>query len=109
MRKNSIFLMLIVVFFIVGCQTTGGNSGQLQTFLFNVSEAEWIRNGEPVDFEGFLWYPADSTEWLMDNEVFLVGEYRGVQFFVEKIDVRPYNRLYTKFGVNKFRYFERAK
>lgn len=109
MRKYFIFLCIVLIVAGAGCQTTSGNSGQVQTFKVPMVENEWIRNGEPIDFEGSLWYPADSTEWLMDNEVFLLGEYRGVQFFAEKVDVRPYNRLYTKFGINKFRFFEKQK
>lgn len=69
-------------------------------------EAQWIRDGEPIEFEGALWYPMDMTETLLDDEVFYMGEYRGVEFFIEKIDVRPYERLYTKFGRNKFRTYE---
>jgi len=36
------------------------------------------------------------------------GEYRGVSFFVEKIDVRPYDKIFTKFGRNKFRVYRTA-
>jgi hypothetical protein len=43
----------------------------------------------------------------MDNEVYLMGEHKGVQFFIEKIDVRPYNQLYTKMARNKFRVFQK--
>ena len=73
------------------------------------TEAEWIRNGQPIEFEGELWFPADAIENLLDSEVYLVGEYRGVQIFVEFADVRPYNRLYTKFAKNKFRFFEKKE
>ena len=72
-------------------------------------EAEWIRNGEPIEFEDELWYPADSIEIFLDSEVSLIGEYQGVQFFIDKVDVRPFERLYTKFGRNKFRFFEKEK
>ncbi len=43
----------------------------------------------------------------MDSEVLLLGEYRNVQFFIDKIDVRPYARLYTKFANNQFRFFKK--
>ena len=73
------------------------------------SEAEWIRNGEPVEFEGERWYPQDGIENLLDSEVYQVGEYRSVPVFVEMTDVKPYDRLYTKFSKNKFRFFEKKK
>ena len=46
-------------------------------------------------------------EIMEDSEVYLVAEYKGVQIFVEKIATKPYDRIYTKFDKNKFRYFER--
>jgi hypothetical protein len=70
------------------------------------SESEWIRNGEPIEFEGKAWHPQDGIESLQDSEVLLMGTYRDVRFFIDKLDVRPYDRLYTKFDTNKFRYFE---
>ena len=72
-------------------------------------EAEWIRNGEPIEFEEELWYPADSVEGFLDSEMMLVGTYRNVQFFIDKVDVRPYDRLYTKFSRNQFRFYEKRK
>ncbi len=95
--------------FLVGCQTSSGNVGQLQRYMVPSSEADWIRNGEPIIFEGAQWYPVDDVEILQDTEMYILGKYRGVQFFVEKIDVQPYNRLYTKFGKNKFRFFEKKE
>jgi len=70
-------------------------------------EAEWIRNGKPIEFEGEFWYPQDAIEVLLDQEVYLVGEYKGVQFFIEKSDVRPYKAVFTKFDRNKFRVFRK--
>ena len=43
----------------------------------------------------------------IDSEVFQISEYKDVQVFVAKIDTKPYERIYTKFDKNKFRYFER--
>jgi len=85
----------------------GGNEGQMQSFPYHMVEPGWIRNGEPIEFEGEMWYPQDGVESLLDSEVIYLGEYREVQYFIEKVDVRPYDRLYTKFAKNKFRYFER--
>jgi hypothetical protein len=76
---------------------------------FSNIEAQWIRDGKPMEFEGELWYPKDGIETLLNSEVLLLTTYIGIPLFIDKIDVRPYNRLYTKFAPNKFRYFERKK
>ena len=106
-KKKYVLVMLFL--FLTGCYGGGGNIGQLQIYKTPSMEAEWIRNGEPIEFEKQLWYPVDDVEHLLDSEVILMGEYRTVQIFVEKVDVRPYERLYTKFGSNQFRYFEKEK
>ena len=80
-----------------------GGAVVVQQYPTPQEEAGWIVKGEPVVFEGQQWAAQDYVDILLDSEVVLVGEYNGVQLFVEKIDVRPYDRLYTKFGVNKFR------
>lgn len=90
---------------VTGCMSSRGNVGHVQSFIASDVEAGWIRNGEPIEFEGEWWYPQDGIESFLDSEMYLLGEYRGVQFFADKVDVRPYERLYTKFGRNKFRYF----
>ncbi|MBF0523006.1 MAG: hypothetical protein HQL24_08140 [Candidatus Omnitrophica bacterium] len=107
MLKNLFLFSLI--FFVMGCSNIAGNAGALQAYQVPETEASWIRNGEPLEFEGSLWYPADDVESLLDSEVYKVGDYKGVQIFVEKRDVRPYNKLYTKFDRNQFRYFEKKK
>ena len=86
-----------------GCAASSQSTPQL--YAFPEREADWIINGEAVQFEGEPWYPRDEVDVLLDSEVFLVGEHQSVQIFVEKIDVRPYERLYTKFGPNRFRVF----
>jgi len=110
MKRNlfSFFGLLIVCLILSGCRTTTGNVGNISNYAFPLNlEAEWIRNGEPLEFEGELWYPQDSVNILIDSEVYLVGEHNEVQFFIEKVDVRPYGRLYTKFGRNKYRIFKK--
>ena len=92
-----------------GCgNMSSGNSGQLQSYPAPIIEAGWIRNGEPVVYEGQEWFPKRDVEVLLDSEVYQIGEYKGVQIFVDKTDIKPYRRMYTKFAKNKFRYFERA-
>jgi hypothetical protein len=105
--KITVLLILAIGLGLCGCRSTGGNVGKLQSYPFKTTEAAWIRNGEPIDFEGDLWFPVDGVETLLDSEVEIVAEYRNIQVFVEKIDVRPFNRLYTKFGRNKFRFYEK--
>ena len=90
-----------------GCQSTGGNVGRVQSYPFSTLEAAWIRDGEPIEFEDELWYPRDGVEGFQDSEMLKTGDYRGVQVFVDKVDVRPYERVYTKFDRNKFRFFEK--
>ncbi len=90
-----------------GCSHAKGNIGKMSIFRVPEKEAEWIRAGEPIAFEEELWYPQDAIEVLLDQEVYLVGEYKGVQFFVEKADVRPYKALFTKFDRNKFRVYRK--
>ena len=106
--KRSLLYFYAVILLISGCQaSSAGNIGQLQSYAAPTVEADWVRNGEPIEYEGEKWLPMDGTESLLDSEVQLMGEYRGVQFFTDKEDVRPFHRLYTKFGRNKYRYFEK--
>lgn len=108
-KYGILFGISLMILVAVGCQSTGGNIGHVHSFPLTAMEAEWIRNGEPIEFEEELWYPADNVESFLDSEMNLVGEYQGVQFFIDKVDVRPYDRLYTKFSRNKFRFFEKRK
>ena len=112
MKTIKINFILIVLLTVGGCSSVAkesGNIGQVQSYPVPTVEPEWIRNGEPIKFDGELWHPLDGLESFVDSEVYLAGEYRGVQFFVDKVDVKPYDRIYTKFGKNKFRVFERRE
>lgn len=94
--------------FGAGCtHGTSNNEGQLQSYPVPVVEAGWIRNGEPIVYENKKWYPVRDVEVITDMEVYQIGEYRDVQIFVTKTDIKPYRRIYTKFAKNKYRYFER--
>lgn len=88
---------------LAGCSFTPKPAPDI--FPVASSEASWIKDGESIVFEETEWVPQDNYDVMQDSEMELKGEYRGVQFFVEKLDVRPYNRLYTKFAHNKFRIF----
>ena len=96
--------VLLLTISLTGCISAGTKPAQAKVLSL---EAAWIRNGEPIVFEGASWYPQDDIENLFDTELYVVGEYQGVEYYVEKMDVRPYNRLYTKFGKNRYRLFEK--
>ena len=42
---------------VTGCQSTEGNIGHIHSYPMTAIEAEWIRNGESIEFEDELWYP----------------------------------------------------
>ena len=109
-QSNDISTKILAIFFLImaaGCASRTGNVGQVQVYPTPKIEAEWIRSGQPIDFEDELWFPMDDVETLRDTEVTLVGKFQDVQIFIEKTDVRPFDRLYTKFDVNKYRFYER--
>ncbi len=112
MRKRipqGLFYFVIFLGLLAGCASWKKKKEVPKTYPIQGIEAQWIRDGEPIEYGGKKWCPLDMTENLLDSEVFYLGTYRGVQFFVEKVDVKPYNRLYTKFAKNKFRVFEPQK
>ena len=99
------FIMSAVVF-SSGCFSSAGHDTSMTLYKTISPEPQWIRNGEPIEFEGELWYPRDTIDILTDLEVMPLGQYRDVEFYLQMIDVRPYERIYIKFGENKFRVFE---
>ncbi|MEW5894221.1 MAG: hypothetical protein AB1650_00440 [Candidatus Omnitrophota bacterium] len=99
------FLLLAVCLVLSGCSSVERNQGTMAKYSVPDEEARWIQNGNPIDFEDRLWYPQDRFDVLLDSEVYYKGEYRGVPFFVEKVDIKPYNKIFTKFGRNKFRVY----
>ena len=106
MRLKKFITLVIFLVTAAGCASKTGNVGQVQYYATPKVEAKWIREGQPITFENVLWYPVDDVEVLKDTEVIPIGEFQGVQVFVEKTDVRPYDRLYTKFEINKYRFYE---
>jgi len=109
LKECSLFLSLMMIVFLVGCNGTFAGAHKDANYLVPAEEASWIRDGDPIVFENESWYPKDDIDVLVDDEVYFLGEYNGVQFFVEKMDVRPYNRLYTKFAQNRFRAFAKQR
>ncbi|MBN1870214.1 MAG: hypothetical protein JW847_06555 [Candidatus Omnitrophica bacterium] len=109
--KPELWGPVFLFFLFTGCQSAApkGNVGHVHSYPIPTIEADWIRNGDPIEFENALWYPADDIEAFIDSEMAMMGEYKGVPFYIDKVDVRPYNRIYTKFGRNQFRFFEKKK
>jgi len=108
LKRLGIGLWFIVTGFLGGCASmNSGNDGQVQSYPAPIIEAGWIRDGDPIEYDGSKWYPVNDFEVLQDSDVYQIGEYKDVQIFVEKISVKPYDRIYTKFDKNKFRYWER--
>jgi len=109
---RNIFLKMVccgLMLFSLGCAGTAESPDKPWGPWITFQEADWIRSGEPIEFEGIQWFPSDNLENLLDTEVYPVSEYRGVQIFTEYSDVRPYNRLYTRFNKNRYRLFEQKK
>jgi hypothetical protein len=103
MRNISVFMLIAgLLLSVTGC----GASRQQSALSLGgslVGEPEWVRNGEPVRFEGEDWYPTDEVENLFDSEVYKAGEYRSVIIYLEKVDVRPFARIYLYFGPDRYR------
>ena len=106
-RNNILIIMSFAIFVLTGCVCSGVKPSEM--YPAPQIEADWIRNAEPIEFENQLWFPVDDVENLLDQEMLLMGEYRNVKFFVEKEDIKPHARIYTKFGKHKYRVFERAQ
>lgn len=104
-------ILMVFVFSIAvalsGCQGKSASRKRDIKYFVPEIEAQWIRDGNPIEFEDELWYPRDNVDILLDEEVYRIAEYRGVEVFADKVDVRPYDQLYTKFGKNKFRSFKK--
>jgi hypothetical protein len=101
---KKILAVVAAVVALSGCVTSGRGDGPgTDTGL---TEAVWIRNAEPLVFENEDWFPTDEVENLLDSEVFQIGVARDVPFFIERTDIRPYDRLYTRFAKNRYRAFE---
>jgi hypothetical protein len=98
----------ICVFFLMGTSACGLSSRSLDKTDAgaSITEAAWIRDGEALEMENESWYPTDEVENLLENEVYMLGKYRNVPVYIERVDVKPYARLYTRFSKNRYRAFE---
>jgi hypothetical protein len=109
MKRIGLICLLMLVVPVMGCVTTSKSGDADLSYNRPLAEPEWIRNGEPIEFEGEMWYPTDELENLLDSEVYSLGEFRGVRFFIDRADVKPFDRLYTIFGKNRYRAFEKRR
>lgn len=106
MTKIRIILLCCSLAACAGCVLSQRGSGPAIISATQLTEPAWIRNGESILFESQYWFPTDEVENLLDSEVYEAGMYRDVPFFVEKTDVRPFDRIYTHFSKNRYRAFE---
>ncbi len=107
MKAYKFLAMAGLVFLMSGCIFSQGGSETSLTSSYPLSEPQWIRDGQPIEFEGAAWFPTDNVEGLLDSEVYQAGEYKGVPFFLDKTDVKPFERIYTRFAKNRYRAFEK--
>ncbi len=108
MKLRGILALLGILLFsqqISGCVVPGGYATKESL----TKEPTWIREGQPILYNNQNWYPTEDVENLTDNEMDYIGEYNDVAFYVDKIQVKPFNRLYTKFGYHKYRVFLRQE
>ena len=106
MKRIILFLMCFSLVLLGGCVLPQrGNEPSIATST-QLTEPVWIRNGEPIVFEAEDWFPTDEVENLLDAEVYEAGMFRGVPFYIDKTDVRPFERIYTHFSKNRYRAFE---
>jgi len=106
MKKILAVLVLTCLLPFAGCTLPERGNGPSALGSVQLTEPVWVRNGEPLIFEAEEWFPTDEVENLLDPEVYQAGTYRDVPFFVEKTDVRPFDRVYTYFSRNRYRAFE---
>ncbi len=106
MKKILMAVLFLVTGVVAGCVMPQRDDNQGLITVTQLTEPVWIRNGEPVSFESEDWFPTDEVENLLENEVFQIGMYRDMPLFVERADVRPFERLYTRFSRNRYRAFQ---
>jgi hypothetical protein len=110
MKYSHVIMMVVMgAAGLSGCQFPKSGVDPLALTGAPLTEAAWIRNGEPIQFEGENWYPMDEVENLLENEVIQVGVYREVPFYLDRADVKPFDRVYTRFLKNRFRAYEKKE
>ena len=68
----------------------------------------WYRRGEPVIFEGQLYYPAGPTVFFNGNVMARSGDYNGVPLYTDTT-IEPYSVVLVPIGRNLMRPYERRR
>ena len=100
------FSLLFFILALFGC--AAGSSGRISSD-YAIKDADWIREGRPIIYEDKSWFPTEHIENHLDREMEYLGEFQQVPFYVERRQIKPYNRIYTKFGYHKYRLFLKKK
>ena len=64
MKIKSLIVLILLSLTYYGCVALNK-----ETTASSIQEAQWIRNGESIIFEGEEWRPKDIIENLLDDEV----------------------------------------
>lgn len=99
-------MALVLMMGLTGCHSVRSRSNDALNAAQWVEPA-WVRNAEPVEFEGQSWFPTDNVENLLEYEVYQAGVYRDRPFFIDRQDVRPFERIYIRFAPDKYRACEK--
>ena len=106
MKKARVLWVVFCLALAAGCGLPRRTDDTGIVTSSQLTEPLWIRNGEPVIFEGEDWFPTDEVENFLDGEIYQAEVYRDVPVFIDRTDVRPFERVYTRFGKNRYRAFE---
>ncbi|MEW6008659.1 MAG: hypothetical protein AB1629_03400 [Candidatus Omnitrophota bacterium] len=99
-------LVLFLAIVLAGC---AGSYAARRNIDYAIKEAEWIKDGKPLIYDNKSWYATEFIENHLDNEMEYVGEFQNAPFYVERRQIKPYNRIYTKFDYHKYRLFLERK
>ena len=108
MIGRKIFGIIFISLALGGCALSDKNATTAESWSYPLSEPDWVREGQPIDYDGAKWFPTRDVENLLDSEVYPLGEYKGVKFFFDRTDIKPFERIYTQFGRNRYRAFEKT-
>lgn len=103
------FKRISVLFLAVALSGCIAGSAGRRNIDYAIKEAGWIKEGKPIIHDDKSWYATEYIENHLDNEMEYVGEFQSVPFYVERRQIKPYNRIYTKFDYHKYRVFLEKK
>lgn len=99
-------ILALLVLGAAGCATN--QSGAFNKD-FSTREAGWVKEGKPIIFGSSSWYPTEYIENHLDAEMEYVDQFQNVPFYVERRQIKPFDRIYTKFDYHKYRLFLEKK